>query len=77
MIHLVIPDCQGGVYDYAHVLQGEMGNEITKVFPISRSSAKVWVMQLDDSVVLQMSGYGFSKRGTALVAPAGNREATA
>lgn len=66
MIHLIIPDVQGGVYDFASILQAEMGPDMINLVPLSVSNVTSWMIQSGDSVVLQMSGYGFSKRGTAL-----------
>lgn len=66
MIHFVIPDMQGGVYDFARILRSEMGPDMINLVPLSVNNAKAWEIQSGDSVVLQMSGYGFSRRGTAL-----------
>ena len=66
MIHLVISGRQGGVHDFAHILQAEMRPDIVHLVPLSVGNAGEWQIRAGDSVVLQMSGYGFSKRGTAL-----------
>ena len=66
MIHLVMPDVQGGVDDFARILQAEIGPDIVHLVPLSVGNAGEWQIRAGDSVVLQMSGYGFSKRGTAL-----------
>ena len=66
MIHLIIPDIQGGVQDFASILQVEMGPDMVDLVPLSVSNVTSWKIQPGDSVFLQMSGYGFSKRGTAL-----------
>lgn len=66
MIHLVMPDVQGGVHDFACILQAEMGPDMVHLVPLSVGNAGEWQIQAGDSVVLQMSGYGFSKRGVPL-----------
>jgi len=66
MIHIVIPDMQGGVYDFAHTLQGKIGPNVVKPVPLSARSVRSWRTHAGDSVVLQMSGFGFSKRGVPL-----------
>jgi hypothetical protein len=66
MIHLVIPDVQGGVCDFARILRSEMGPDMINLVPLSVSKVTAWEMQSGDSVVLQMSGYGFSRRGAPL-----------
>ena len=66
MIHLVMPDVQGGVHDFACILQAEMGPDIVHLVPLSVGNSGEWLTQAGDSVVLQMSGYGFSKRGAPL-----------
>ncbi|MBU2850417.1 hypothetical protein [Acidithiobacillus ferrivorans] len=66
MIHVVISGIRGGVYDFAHILQAEIGPDVVKVVPLSASSAAAWEMQAGDSIVLQMSGYEFSKKGAPL-----------
>ncbi|MEJ8845249.1 hypothetical protein [Variovorax rhizosphaerae] len=58
-ITMVIPDVPGGVMDYAHMMAGHMGN------------ARVLVYHKDlnvdgDSVLLHMSGYGYSRYGAPL-----------
>ncbi|MBU2858407.1 hypothetical protein HF289_16620 [Acidithiobacillus ferrooxidans] len=66
MIHFAVPDKQGGVCDFSRILQSEMGTDMVNVVPLSVSNATAWEIQSGDSVVLQMSGYGFSKRGAPL-----------
>ena len=66
MIHLVMPDVQGGVHDFARILQADMGPDIVHLVPLSVGNAGEWQTRADDSVVLQMSGYGFSRWGAPL-----------
>ena len=66
MIHLVMPDVQGGVYDFACILQAEIGPDVVNMVPLSVGNAAAWQIGAGDSVVLQMSGFGFSKSGVPL-----------
>jgi hypothetical protein len=66
MIHLVTPEVQGGVYDFARILQAEIGPDIAHLVPLPKGNTTTWKIRAGDSVVLQMSGYGFSKRGAPL-----------
>ncbi|MHB8210560.1 MAG: hypothetical protein ACYDDP_04370 [Acidithiobacillus sp.] len=66
MIHFITPDVQGGVYDFARILQAEIGPDIVHLVPLSVGNTGAWQILAGDSVVLQMSGYGFSKRGAPL-----------
>jgi len=67
LIQLVLPEkSKGGVYDFSRRLQEYIGYEDIQLVPISRESVSAWVVGPDDTVLLQMSGYGFSKRGAPL-----------
>ena len=67
VIHLVVsPQKAGGVYDFACKLQEAIGQDVARLVPLSRESAADWEVGPDESVFLQMSGYGFDKRGAPL-----------
>lgn len=66
MIHLVLPDVQGGVYDFTRILQAGIGPNIANLVPHSVDNVSSWKISAGDSVLLQMSGYGFGKRGAPL-----------
>lgn len=64
MIHFVVPLQQaGGVYDFACKLQGAIGHDAVRIVHLSRDDAAGWEIGPDDTVFLQLSGYGFDKRG--------------
>lgn len=72
MIHLLLPTLKkGGVYDFALRLQEAIGKEtIGKetmiLVHVSKENIVDWKVGPDDTVILQMSGYGFAKRGAPL-----------
>lgn len=67
MIQLVVPPKQsGGVYDFACRLKETIGQDAVRLAHLSKDNAADWVVGSDDSVVLQLSGYGFEKRGAPL-----------
>lgn len=67
MMHLVVPPKQsGGVYDFACKLQEAIGQDAVRMVHLSRENAADWKVSPGDSVVLQLSGYGFAKRGAPL-----------
>jgi len=67
MIHLVVPPRQsGGVYDFACKLQEFIGQDAVRLVHLSRENATDWKVGSGDSVILQLSGYGFNKRGAPL-----------
>lgn len=67
MIHLLVPPQQaGGVYDFTCKLQGAIGQDAARLVHLSKDNAADWKVGPDDSVVLQLSGYGFDKRGAPL-----------
>lgn len=67
MIHLLLPNLkEGGVYDYASRLQEEIGMDDVCLVHLSKKSIVNWKISQDDSVILQMSGYGFDSRGAPL-----------
>lgn len=64
MIHLVLPPSKtGGVYDFACRLQEIFGECNARLIHLSRDEATDWNIEPDDIVILQMSGYGYEKRG--------------
>lgn len=64
VIHLVVPPQQaGGVYDFACKLQGAISHDGVRLVHLSKVNATCWSVGPDDSIVLQLSGYGFDKRG--------------
>ncbi|MDA8379097.1 MAG: hypothetical protein M0Z50_19070 [Planctomycetia bacterium] len=66
MLKLIVPNVQGGVHDFARILQAEMVPDIVHLVPFSVGIAGEWQTRSDDLVVLQMSGYGFSRWGAPL-----------
>ena len=70
MIQLVVPVAiKGGVYDFACRQQEVFGDRVARLNYLSRDNAADWQVGPDDTVVLQMSGYGFDKRGAPLWLP--------
>jgi hypothetical protein len=66
MIHLAVPiQRSGGVFDFATRL-GEALGTTAQVVHLSRKTVRDWKIAPGDDVVLQMSGYGFQKRGAPL-----------
>ncbi len=61
MIHLVLPDVQGGVYDFVRTLQVGIGSNIVSLVPLSVDNVRSWKISAGNSVLLQMRGYGFGK----------------
>jgi hypothetical protein len=67
MIQLVVPPGQsGGVFDFAMKLQNQLGGESAQVIHLAEANAADWKVGPGDVVFLQMSGYGFQKRGVPL-----------
>lgn len=67
MIHLLVPPQKaGGVYDFACKLQGAIGPGSVRLVHLSKENVADWKVGSDDTVVLQLSGYGFDKRGAPL-----------
>jgi len=67
MIQLLIPPLKsGGVYDFSCKLQAAIGPDAVNLVHLGKSNVDHWRVGSDDSVVLQMSGYGFAKRGAPL-----------
>jgi len=56
----------GGFYDFACRLQDAIGHDDVSLVCLSHENAADWKVGVDDTVVLQMSGYGFAKRGAPL-----------
>ena len=66
-IQLLIPSKHGGgVHDLASILQREMGAEAVKLVPLSMDNVADWRVNAGDTVMLHMSGYEYSRRGTAI-----------
>jgi len=57
-----VPNQKGGVYDFAERLAERSGAEAA-VVPLTQETALTWKIGAGDSVFLQMSAYGFEKRG--------------
>ena len=67
MIQLLIASGQnGGVYDFACKLSEAIGPNGVGLVHLSKVNATDWKVGPTDAVVLQMSGYGFDKRGAPL-----------
>lgn len=54
---------QGGVYDFACKLRGALGEDEATLIHLSAGNVGGWRIGSEDTVFLQLSGYGFSKRG--------------
>jgi hypothetical protein len=67
VIHLVVPPQQtGGVFDFACKLKEAIGQDAVRLVHLSKENAADWKVGPGESVVLQLSGYGFDKRGAPL-----------
>lgn len=67
MIQLVVPHGQiGGVFDFARKLEDAFGLDHAHLAHLSKENAAGWTVNPGDTVVLQLSGYGFDKRGAPL-----------
>ena len=66
MIHLIVSGRPGGVYDFARILQTEMGADIVNLVLFPVGTTRHSKIQAGDSLILMMTGYEYSKRGTAL-----------
>lgn len=67
MIQLIVPPLrQGGVYDFACRLREAIGDEEATLVHLSEENVNGWEIGPDDSLFLQLSGYGFAKRGAPL-----------
>lgn len=67
MIHLLVPpERKGGVYDFACKLQAAIGDDSACLVHLSRENVSDWEVGPDDTVVLQLSGYGFAKHGAPI-----------
>lgn len=67
MIQFVVPQLHsGGVYDFACHLQEAIGESDVCLIHLSALNVAGWKIGPSDMVVLQMSGYGFDKRGAPL-----------
>lgn len=64
MIHLVVPPARsGGVYDFSCKLQETVEHSAVRLVQLSKDNAPGWDVGSHDAVVLQLSSYGFQKRG--------------
>lgn len=67
MIQLIVPPLrQGGVYDFACRLLEAIGEDEAMLVHLSEENVNGWEIGPDDSLFLQLSGYGFAKRGAPL-----------
>jgi len=66
VIQIIVPTKSGGVYDFACKLKNAIGNDISRLVVLTEENIKDWTINSEDSVLLQMSGYGFAKRGAPL-----------
>ncbi len=67
MIQFLVPQKQsGGVYDFSCKLQEAIGQDEVILVHLSKENAADWKVGSGDSVILQMSGYGFARRGAPL-----------
>jgi hypothetical protein len=67
VIHLLLPSQKaGGVYDFTCKLKEAIRQDAVRLVHLSKENADGWKVGPDDSVVLQLSGYGFDKRGAPL-----------
>ncbi|CAG0958838.1 hypothetical protein GEOBC_00612 [Geobacteraceae bacterium] len=67
MIQIIVPPRQdGGVFDFACQLRDALGLDVTALVHLAKATAAGWEVGPTDVVVLQLSGYGFSKRGAPL-----------
>jgi hypothetical protein len=67
MIQIILPIHEaGGVYDFACKLKSAIGQHAVRLVHLSKENVGEWKVDPDDTVVLQLSGYGFDKRGAPL-----------
>ena len=67
MINLLLPFHKvGGVYDFSCKLQDKIGHDSLCLVHLTRENAAHWAINAGDTVILQMSGYGFAERGAPL-----------
>jgi hypothetical protein len=62
---VVPPLKSGGVYDFARRLQEVFGERDARLIHLSKENVD-WQVGREDTVILQMSSYGFDKRGAPL-----------
>lgn len=66
-IQLLLPPLQsGGVYDFARQLHQAIGPDRSTLVHLAKQDAGGWQVEPNDTVFLQLSGYGFQKRGAPL-----------
>lgn len=63
VIQIVVPTKPGGVYDFASRLVNAIGKDSAQLVPLSENNVTEWVIGKNDYIFLQLSGYGFAKRG--------------
>jgi hypothetical protein len=63
-IQIVVPDKSGGVLDYASCLVDSLPS--ASLIRVGKESCQQWEVPQGTNVYLQMSGYGYSKRGAPL-----------
>lgn len=64
MIQIILPPQKmGGVYDFACELREAIGRDTVRLVHLSEAIVSEWEISRGDVVILQMSGYGFAKRG--------------
>lgn len=56
----------GGVYDFSCRLQKYIGVDAVRLVHLTKENETSWSVRHGDVVVLQMSGYGFDKRGAPI-----------
>ena len=56
----------GGVYDFTCKLREAIDPDSVRLVHLSKENAVDWKVEPGDSVILQLSGYGFDKRGAPL-----------
>jgi hypothetical protein len=67
VLQLIVPvQRTGGVYDFACRLQASFGEAHASLVHLGPDNLAAWQVRPDDVVILQMSGYGFQKRGVPL-----------
>ena len=65
-IQIVVPPVSGGVFDFGLKLVNNFDSTKTRLVSLSKENASQWRIQRDEAVFLQLSSYGFEKRGTPL-----------
>lgn len=67
MIRVLVAQAKsGGVYDFSRRLVEALGDERATLSHLGKNEAEGWEVDPGDCVILQMSGYGFERRGAPL-----------